>query len=106
MKVLLLDDEKWRPDLYRRIFPEHELKWVMDPIVLFEEARKEQYDIILIVDDIQVGNGRTGTFFSFEDAGIEPDMICLSKSLGGGLPFAILLMKPEFDQWKPGEHDD
>ena len=57
-----------------------------------------------MIDDIQVGNGRTGTFFSFEEAGIEPDMICLSKSLGGGLPFAVLLMKPELDQWKPGEH--
>ncbi len=63
-----------------------------------------EYDIILIVDDIQVGNGRTGTFFSFEESGIEPDMICLSKSLGGGLPFAMLLMKAEYDQWKPGEH--
>ncbi len=62
------------------------------------------HDIILIVDDIQVGNGRTGTFFSFEEAGIEPDMICMSKALGGGIPFAILLMKPELDQWKPGEH--
>ena len=63
-----------------------------------------EFDILLIIDDIQMGNGRTGTFFSFEEAGIRPDMITLSKSLGGGLPFSILLMRPELDQWQPGEH--
>ncbi|MEJ2611758.1 MAG: diaminobutyrate--2-oxoglutarate transaminase [Candidatus Thiodiazotropha sp.] len=62
------------------------------------------YDILLIVDDIQMGNGRTGTFFSFEEAGIKPDMVTVSKSIGGGLPMALLLMRPELDQWKPGEH--
>ncbi|MCV0373408.1 MAG: diaminobutyrate--2-oxoglutarate transaminase [Nitrosarchaeum sp.] len=65
-----------------------------------------EFGILLIVDDIQVGCGRTGTFFSFENAGIEPDMIIMSKSLSGfGLPFSILLLKPEYDQWKPGEHN-
>lgn len=63
-----------------------------------------EFDILLIVDDIQVGNGRTGTFFSFEEAGITPDIITLSKSIGGGLPLALMLMRPELDQWKPGEH--
>lgn len=63
-----------------------------------------EFNILLIIDDIQVGNGRTGTFFSFEKAGIKPDMVCLSKSIGGGLPMAIILMRPELDQWKPGEH--
>ncbi len=63
-----------------------------------------EYDILLIIDDIQVGNGRTGTFFSFEEAGIKPDMVTLSKSIGGGLPMALLLMRPELDQWQPGEH--
>lgn len=60
--------------------------------------------ILLIVDDIQVGNGRTGAFFSFEHADISPDMICLSKSIGGGLPMSCVLVKPEYDQWKPGQH--
>ncbi|WP_414468378.1 diaminobutyrate--2-oxoglutarate transaminase [Methanobacterium sp. ACI-7] len=62
------------------------------------------FDILLIIDDIQVGNGRTGTFFSFENSGINPDIITLSKSIGGGLPLSVVLIKPEFDQWKPGEH--
>lgn len=64
----------------------------------------QEFDILLIIDDIQMGNGRTGTFFSFEEAGIKPDMITVSKSIGGGLPMALLLMRPELDQWKPGEH--
>ena len=47
--------------------------------------------------------GRTGPFFGFDDAGIEPDIICLSKSIGGfGLPMAITLIKPEIDIWEPG----
>jgi diaminobutyrate-2-oxoglutarate transaminase len=65
-----------------------------------------KHDLLLIVDDIQMGCGRTGTFFSFEEAGISPDIITLSKSLSGyGLPFSLVLLKPELDQWKPGEHN-
>ncbi|GIP17141.1 putative diaminobutyrate--2-oxoglutarate aminotransferase [Paenibacillus montaniterrae] len=64
------------------------------------------YGMLLIVDDVQMGCGRTGTFFSFERSGIQPDIICMSKSIGGyGLPMAITLMKPEHDQWSPGEHN-
>lgn len=62
--------------------------------------------ILLIVDDVQMGCGRTGTFFSFEGADISPDIICLSKSIGGyGLPLALTLIKPEYDLWQPGEHN-
>ena len=61
--------------------------------------------VLLIVDDVQMGCGRTGPFFSFEHAGITPDMVCLSKSLSGfGLPFALTLLRPELDVWTPGEH--
>ncbi|MEQ5774154.1 MULTISPECIES: diaminobutyrate--2-oxoglutarate transaminase [unclassified Thalassospira] len=70
------------------------------------EALCRKHDILLIVDDIQAGCGRTGTFFSFEPAGIKPDMITMSKSLSGyGLPFAVVLIKPEYDVWHPGEHN-
>lgn len=66
----------------------------------------KEHGIVLIVDDIQVGCGRTGAFFSFEDSGIEPDIITLSKSLSGyGLPLAVVLIKPELDVWAPGEHN-
>ncbi len=65
----------------------------------------DQYDILLVADDIQVGCGRTGTFFSFERAGIVPDIVTISKSIGGcGLPLALVLFKPELDIWEPGQH--
>lgn len=66
----------------------------------------KRHDILLIVDDIQAGCGRTGSYFSFEDMGIKPDIVTMSKSLSGyGLPFAIVMIKPELDQWRPGEHN-
>lgn len=66
----------------------------------------DKNDILMIVDDIQVGCCRTGTFFSFERAGIAPDMVIMSKSIGGlGMPLSIVLLKEELDEWKPGEHN-
>lgn len=63
-------------------------------------------DILFIVDDIQVGCSRTGTFFSFERAGLKPDMVTLSKSIGGyGFPMSLLLIRDELDIWKPAEHN-
>jgi diaminobutyrate-2-oxoglutarate transaminase len=65
----------------------------------------DEHGILMIVDDIQMGCGRTGNFFSFTDAGIVPDIVVLSKSLSGyGLPMSVLLMKPDLDQWASGEH--
>lgn len=65
----------------------------------------DKHDILLVVDDIQVGNGRTGTFFSFERADIVPDIVTLSKSIGGcGMPLSVVLFKPELDIWEPGQH--
>jgi len=65
-----------------------------------------KHDVLLIVDDIQAGCGRTGTFFSYEFADIEPDIITLSKSLSGfGLPFAITTFRRELDVFNPGEHN-
>lgn len=64
-----------------------------------------RFDMLLIVDDIQVGCGRTGNFFSFEEMGIQPDIITLSKSLSGyGLPMSMVLIRSELDIWKPGAH--
>ena len=66
----------------------------------------KKHEILLIIDDVQMGCGRTGTFFSFEEAGIEPDIVCLSKSISGyGIPMALTLLKPELDVWEPGEHN-
>lgn len=63
-------------------------------------------DILLIVDDVQMGCGRTGPFFSFEEAGIVPDIVTLSKSISGyGLPMALTLFRRDLDVWAPGEHN-
>ena len=68
-------------------------------------ALAAQHEIPLIVDDIQAGCGRSGDFFSFEEAGIKPDIIVLSKSLSGyGLPMSLVLIRPELDVWEPGGH--
>ncbi|HJT73315.1 MAG TPA: diaminobutyrate--2-oxoglutarate transaminase, partial [Chitinophaga sp.] len=76
-------------------------KWLQDLRRFTQEN-----EIVLIADDIQVGCGRAGYFFSFERAGIVPDIVLLSKSISGyGLPLSLLLMKPELDVWKPGEHN-
>ncbi|MCC5635068.1 diaminobutyrate--2-oxoglutarate transaminase [Nostoc sp. CHAB 5844] len=81
---------------------------IVAPIEWMQRLRKlcDRYDILLICDDIQVGCGRTGPFFSFERADIIPDMVILSKSIGGyGFPMSLLLFKPELDIWEPGEHN-
>ncbi|HEX9808217.1 MAG TPA: diaminobutyrate--2-oxoglutarate transaminase [Alphaproteobacteria bacterium] len=65
-----------------------------------------KHDMLLIVDDIQAGCGRTGSFFSFDEAGLSPDMVTLSKSLSGyGLPFAVVVIRSQLDRWRPGEHN-
>jgi diaminobutyrate-2-oxoglutarate transaminase len=68
--------------------------------------RCQLHDMLLIVDDVQMGCGRTGPFFSFEIAGITPDLVCLSKSISGyGLPLALTLIRQDLDVWEPGEHN-
>lgn len=76
-------------------------KWLKDLRRITAERR-----ILLIVDDIQAGCGRSGDYFSFEEAEIVPDIVTLSKSLSAsGLPMSLLLFKPEYDIWKPGQHN-
>ena len=60
--------------------------------------------ILVIADEIQAGVGRTGPFFSFEGSSLDPDIICVSKSISGlGLPMAINLVRRDLDTWNPGE---
>ena len=77
------------------------LEWLQELANLCQKR-----EILLIVDDVQMGCGRTGEFFSFEAAGIVPDIVTLSKSISGyGLPMALTLFRPELDVWAPGEHN-
>jgi len=70
------------------------------------QAIARAHDILLIIDDIQAGCGRTGDFFSFEALGVTPDIVTLSKSISGyGLPMSLTLIAPHLDVWEPGEHN-
>jgi diaminobutyrate-2-oxoglutarate transaminase len=70
------------------------------------EAIARRHGALFIIDDIQAGCGRTGGFFSFDGMGLSPDLITMAKSLSGlGLPLAVTLIKPQYDVWKPAEHN-
>ncbi|WP_370260793.1 aspartate aminotransferase family protein [Limnobacter sp.] len=76
-------------------------QWLRDLQSLAKEV-----GALLIIDDIQAGCGRTGNYFSFDGMGLDPDIVCLAKGIGGwGTPMAMNLVKPEIDRhWAPGEH--
>jgi diaminobutyrate-2-oxoglutarate transaminase len=64
----------------------------------------QRHGIILILDEVQAGIGRTGQWFAFDHAKIVPDMIVLSKAIGGGLPLSLVAYQARFDVWSPGAH--
>jgi diaminobutyrate-2-oxoglutarate transaminase len=74
-------------------------QWLRDMRDICDEKR-----IPLIVDEVQTGWGRTGTMYAFESSGILPDVVVLSKAIGGGLPLAVIVYRDELDVWKPGAH--
>jgi diaminobutyrate-2-oxoglutarate transaminase len=63
-----------------------------------------KHGVALIIDEVQTGLGRTGKLFAFQHADIEPDILVLSKAIGGGLPLAVMVYREELDTWKPGAH--
>lgn len=70
------------------------------------ETIAHDHGALLIIDDIQAGCGRTGTFFSFEEMGVKPDIVTMAKSVSGfGLPMALVLVRPEHDVFGPAEHN-
>jgi diaminobutyrate-2-oxoglutarate transaminase len=79
---------------------------VVPPDGYLQEVNRicKEYGLILIVDEIQTGFGRTGSMFASELSGITPDIMPVSKTLGGGLPIAAVLIKEALDTWEPGAH--
>lgn len=76
------------------------------PVEWLKELRRitKERNIPLIIDEVQTGIGRTGKMFAFEHAGIEPDVLVLSKAVGGSLPLSVMLYDRRLDQWEPGAH--
>ena len=64
----------------------------------------DQRGIVLILDEVQTGMGRTGTLFAYQQFGVEPDIMTLAKGLGGGMPIGAILAKEKFSVFAPGEH--
>lgn len=73
--------------------------WIRD----MRRITRERH-IPLIIDEVQSGLGRTGTLYAFQHAGIQPDVLLLSKAIGGGLPLAVMVYDAALDQWLPGAH--
>lgn len=76
------------------------------PVAWLRDMRRitEEHGIPMILDEVQTGFGRTGKLFAFEHAGIVPDILVLSKAIGGSLPLSVLVYRKQFDRWKPGAH--
>lgn len=76
------------------------------PIDFLKKVREvtQRHGILLIVDEVQAGFCRTGKMFAYEHANIEPDIVVMSKAVGGSLPLAVLAIKKEFDAWQPAGH--
>jgi acetylornithine/N-succinyldiaminopimelate aminotransferase len=64
----------------------------------------DEHDLLLILDEVQTGVGRTGTLWAYEQTGIEPDIMTLAKGLGGGVPIGCLLAKEAASVFEPGDH--
>jgi diaminobutyrate-2-oxoglutarate transaminase len=79
---------------------------IAPPADWLREMRRitREHDVPLVVDEIQSGLGRTGDLYDFERAGITPDVVTLSKAVGGGLPLAVVLYDEELDEWESGAH--
>jgi diaminobutyrate-2-oxoglutarate transaminase len=76
------------------------------PDAWLREVRRitQERSVPLIVDEVQTGLGRTGKLFAFEHAGITPDVVVLSKAIGGGLPLSVVVYHSDLDRWAPGAH--
>jgi acetylornithine/N-succinyldiaminopimelate aminotransferase len=71
-----------------------------------EGVRKlcDEQNLLMILDEVQTGVGRTGTFYAFQGYGIEPDVVTLAKALGGGVPIGACIASPRADVIEPAEH--
>src|SRR5438045_992158 len=80
--------------------------YVVAPTVFMQELRRicDRHGIMLVVDEVQSGIGRTGKWFAVEHTGVEPDMVCMAKGIASGMPLGVTMTKAEVMDWIPGSH--
>src|SRR5450631_3021323 len=80
--------------------------YVVAPTVFMQELRRicDKYGILLVVDEVQCGAGRSGKWWAVEHTGVQPDIICIAKGIASGMPLGITMSKAEIMDWVPGSH--
>lgn len=80
--------------------------YVVAPTVFMQELRNicDRHGILLVVDEVQSGAGRTGKWWAVEHTGVEPDIVCMAKGIASGMPLGVCMSRAEIMDWKPGSH--
>jgi 4-aminobutyrate aminotransferase len=80
--------------------------YVVAPTIFMQELRRicDKYGILLVLDEVQSGVGRTGKWFAVEHTGVQPDVVCMAKGIASGMPLGIMLSKADIMDWVPGSH--
>ncbi|HWW14196.1 MAG TPA: acetyl ornithine aminotransferase family protein [Candidatus Dormibacteraeota bacterium] len=80
--------------------------YVVAPTIFMQELRRicDRHGILLVLDEVQSGVGRTGKWWAVEHTGVEPDMICIAKGIASGMPLGITMTRSEIMDWVPGSH--
>jgi 4-aminobutyrate aminotransferase len=80
--------------------------YVVAPTVFLQELRNicDRHGILLVVDEVQSGAGRTGKWWAVQHTGVEPDMVCMAKGIASGMPLSVCMTRAEIMDWKPGSH--
>ena len=80
--------------------------YVIPPHVFMQELRRicDEHGILLVVDEVQSGIGRTGKWWAVEHTGVHPDIVCSAKGIASGMPLGVTISKAEIMDWVPGSH--
>jgi 4-aminobutyrate aminotransferase len=80
--------------------------YVIAPAVFMQELRRicDRHGILLVVDEVQSGVGRTGKWWAVEHTGVQPDIVCVAKGIASGMPLGVTITKAEIMDWAPGSH--
>ena len=80
--------------------------FIVAPDIFMQELRRicDRHGILLVVDEVQCGMGRTGKWWAVEHSGVEPDIVCIAKGIASGMPLGICMTRAEIMDWKPGSH--